>query len=74
MWKQNNKKATFKNLIETTYEESWYPCNQCEYKTTHDEKLKNHAETSHKESGYRLLKKNVWKSDKSWEPGKISKI
>ena len=32
--------------------ESWYPCNQCEYKTTHKAYLKNHIETTCEESWY----------------------
>ena len=52
MWIQNHTQSEPKNYIETTHEESWYPCNQCDYKTTHNAKLKNHLETTKEESWY----------------------
>ena len=52
MWLQNPTQIEPKKYIETTHEESQYPCNQCEYQTTHKEKLKIHVETTHEESWY----------------------
>ena len=47
MWIQNHTQSEPKNYIETTHEESWYPCNQCDYKATREEHLKKHKEYKH---------------------------
>ena len=52
MWIQNYTQSEPKHYIETTHEESWHPCNQCDYKTTHNAKLKNNLDTTNEESWY----------------------
>ena len=40
------------NHVETNGEESWYTCNKCEYKTSHNVIVKKHLETTYKDSCY----------------------